>query len=74
MTKTLVLQSLEMVKSTLKSVADVLKVFSVNMYGQEWKLAFPHLAMPGTTLLGLAAGLGGTLALISLDLRFGATL
>ena len=70
----LVLQSIEVAKSSLKSVAEALKVFPVSMYGQEGQLAFPHLAMPGTTLLGLAAGLAGTLALISLDLRFGATL
>ena len=70
----LVLQSIEVAKSNLKSVAEALKVFPVTMYGQEGQLAFPHLAMPGTTPLGLYAVLGGTLALISLDLRFGATL
>ena len=70
----LVLQSIEVAKSSLKSVAEALMVFPVTMYGQEGQLAFPHHAMPGTTLLGLAAGLVGTLALISLDLRFGATL
>ena len=70
----LVLQSMGVAKSILKFVAVAEKVFPVAIYGQAGQLAFPHLVMPGTSLLGLAAGCLGTLALTSLDLRLCGTL
>ena len=70
----LVLQSMGVAKSILKFVAVAEKVLPVAIYGQAGQLAFPHLVMPGTSLLGLAAGCLGTLALTSLDLRSGRTL
>ena len=70
----LVLKSMGVVKSILKVVDASLNVFPVWMYGQAGQFAFPHFDMPVRILLGLDAGFGGTLALMSFDLRFGATL
>ena len=70
----LVLQSMGVAKSILKFADVAEKVFPVAIYGQAGQLAFPHLVMPGKSLLGLAAGCLGTLALTSLDLRLGGTL